>query len=354
MKVAVIGCGVQGTLHLEALTRLPGVDVVAICEADATRLDEAGERYGVSARYADHRSLIDAHALDLVTICTMPNTHRDITLAALESGANVLCEKPFAMSAAEAAEMTAAADDAARRLTIGFNTRFTDSAMAVRRFIAGGQLGRPICARAFFLADEAPWWGRHHVREIAGGGVLAAAVVHLVDLVRCLVGNPLPTTATASMATVFPRKRRDRAPSPEAAAAYNTEDLIFGHVRFDNGFWMSIEGAWVWDKPGLDYGFQLVGDRAHAELNPLQFLGEDCNEPSSVDGGVSVTSDWASSVAREMEDVVVAVRDGHEPKTAADAREALAVQALMDALYESAAAGHEVTVHVPELALDHP
>lgn len=347
MKTAVVGCGFQGRLHVESLQRMPEVEVVAVCDVDETRSSAVASEFGVAATYTDYRSLLEAHALDLLTVCTMPNTHRDIALAGLETGANVLCEKPFAMNALEAAEMTQVAAAADRLLAIGFNMRFMGSATAIRRFVDAGRLGLPICARGFMLADDVPWWGRHYVKDISGGGALAATAVHMLDLVRWLVGNPLPITATASMTTVFPRKRRAGAPASVVVDSYDTEDFIFGHVRFENGFWMSIEGSWVWDRPGWNYGFDLAGDRAQASFDPLTFTAESGGRPVELETTDETDTDFPSSVAREIADVVTAVLHGQTPRTASTAAEALVIQALVDALYESADSGHEVVVNIP-------
>ena len=91
-----------------------------------------------------------------------------------------------------------------------------------------------------------------------------------------LVGDKQPTTVTASMAKLFPSKRWSSAPSAESMSLYDTEDMFFGHVRFSDGFWMSVEGSWLWDSPGggWDYSFDLVGTRGQARLSPLRLTTE--------------------------------------------------------------------------------
>lgn len=342
MRVAVVGCGFQGRLHLESLERIDGVSIIAVCDTDAARLDEVGEAFGIRHRYIDYRSLLSRHELDLLTICTMPNTHERIALDAFSAGANVFCEKPLALNAEEGRAMLRAAAQAERLFSVGFNMRFMGSAQAVKRLMDEGKLGTPICGRGFMLADDVPWWGKHYVKALSGGGALAATAVHMLDLLIWLVGNPRPTTATASMTTIFPRKRRAGAPSEEAAEAYDVEDLLFGHVRFDNGFWLSIEGSWVWDQPGWNYSFDLVGDRAQVHFDPLRLSGEVDGELVDLTEGLETDRDFPASVERALRDVVGAMRDGREPLVKAE--EALVVQTLVDALYRSADQGREVAV----------
>src|SRR5207247_2902527 len=122
--------------------------------------------------------------------------------------------------------------------------------------------------------SEPPWWGRHYVRALSGGGALASTAVHLLDLALWMAGSPRPLTASASMATVFPRKRAATAPGPEQAAADDVDDLISGHVRCEGGFWLTLEGSWVWDREGWDYSFALQGERALLEFDPLRATAE--------------------------------------------------------------------------------
>jgi predicted dehydrogenase len=343
LRVAVVGCGVQGQLHLDCLSQLDDVEVVAVCDIDPVRAEAAAASNG-AVQYADHRQLLDRERIDLLTICTMPNTHRSIAVDALGAGAHVLCEKPLALSLQEAQEMVEAAHGARRLLTVGFNLRHSEVAQSVLRFVEAADLGTPICARGWMLSQDIPWWGRHYVKRLSGGGALAATAVHMIDLIMWLAGDPVPTTATASMARVFPKKRRATAPTAEAAAEYDTEDLVSGHVRFRNGFWIAIEGAWTWDDPGSgwNYGFELLGDRGQAGFSPLRLTGERNGELCDLTHANLTRFDFPASTQEEIRDVVAAIREEREPLVRAE--QALAVQAVVDALYRSAELGKEVEV----------
>lgn len=349
LRAAVIGCGFQGRLHAESLAALPGVEVVAVCDTADDRADALADALGIAVRTGDYREALECDDLDLVSICTMPNSHREIALAAAARGLHVLCEKPMAMDAGEAATMVAAAERHAVVLGLGFNMRFTESARVIREHLGSGVLGRPICARAHMLADDVPWWGRHYDRAVSGGGALAATAVHMLDLVWWLAGRPRPLTATASATTLFPGKRGAGAPSDDARRAYSVEDLVFGHVRFEGGFWLSVEGAWVWDQPGWNYGFDLVGDRAQARFEPLEIRGEQDGELTHLYGPEQAANDFPTSVAAEVGAFVEAVRSGAAGELATG-RDGLVVQSIVDALYASAAVGREVEVQVPEIA----
>ena len=280
MNVAVIGAGFQGRLHVEKLSTIDDVDVVAICDTDDARAAEVATSFGVPGVYSDYRRLLDDHDLDLVTVCTMPVLHRDMTVAALDAGAHVLCEKPLAMNALEGREMLDAATAAGRLLTVGFNLRHTRSAQTLKRFVDSGRFGAAVYTRAWAKASQIPWWGQHYRRAVSGGGALAATAVHLLDLALWLAGGPEPATASASMRRLFPLKRDGTQPDEVAAAGYDAEDLISGHVRFTNGFWLSVEGSWVDNRPSVDgvpswdYSLDAVGEHAQVQFDPLAIMVE--------------------------------------------------------------------------------
>lgn len=352
IRVAVIGCGAQGRNHLHAYRAHPDVEIAAICDLSDERREAVANEYGVAQQFVDYRDLLAAGKYDLVSICTMPVSHCEMVTAALQAGANVICEKPMAMNLAEAVAMAHAAKAADRFLTLGFNMRFLPGAQVLRQYVADGHLGKPICSRAWTLATDIPWWGKHYVKEISGGGVLASTAVHILDLALWVSGSPRPATVSASMERVFPRKRAVTAPNAEAAASFDVEDTFSGHIRFDDGTWMTLSGGWSWDQPEYSYSFELAGDESNVQFAPLRIVAERDGvpvdiTPPDVPPNQTGMSDWGPSVVAEIADVVAAVRGGGAPLVKIE--EALTVQAIVDALYRSADLQREVAVELPAM-----
>jgi predicted dehydrogenase len=350
LRVAVIGCGFQGRLHVQCLSALPNVEVVAVADTNRERLNGVADEFGVPGRFADYRALLAAGPYDLVTICTMPVHHAAMTIAAFEAGAHVLCEKPLALNATEGAAMVAAAEKAGKILAIGFNMRFTPNAQAIAGFIADGQFGAPVHTRAWAKASQVPWWGEHYRKEISGGGALAATAVHFLDLSLYFAGFPKPLTASASAARVFPHKRGDTAPDDLAAERFTAEDLISAHVRFENGFWLTLEGSWIDNQPSVDgvpswdYSLDAIGEKAQAWFDPLAIRGETTGGEITnlLPSGTASDVSFPPSVAALIADVVGAVRENRPPLVTG--RQGLMVQQIVDAIYQSAALGREVPV----------
>jgi predicted dehydrogenase len=115
MKVGLIGTGFGTRVHMPAMRADPGIEVVAICSARRDRAEQAAEEWGVPFIASDYRELIARDDVELVDVCTPPDSHAEMTIAALEAGKHVLCEKPLAMNVAEASAMAAAADSARAR-----------------------------------------------------------------------------------------------------------------------------------------------------------------------------------------------------------------------------------------------
>ena len=354
MKVGVIGCGFQGSLHVECLRALEDVEVVAVCDTDTSRLDEVRSTHQVANGYTDYRDLLERHDLDLVTVCTMPVHHMRMTVDAFATGAHVLCEKPLALEADEGREMLRAAGAADRMLAIGFNMRFTPNAQTIKRHIDAGTLGRPLYTHAWAKSSQIPWWGEHYRKELSGGGALAATAVHFLDLALWFAGFPTPLTASASASQVFPAKRRATAPDAGSAGRYNVDDLLSAHLRFEDGFWMTLQGSWVDNipshadgSPSWDYSLDAIGENAQAFLDPVSIRGEHDGEIVEMlpPGTVSDVS-FPPSVAALMADTVEAIRTGGEAPVTGE--QALVTQVITDAIYESASAGAEVTIHPSE------
>jgi predicted dehydrogenase len=350
IRVAVIGCGAQGRNHLDGYRKDPEVEIAAICDTDPARLQQAASDYEATNQYSTYEELLDGGTYDIVSVCTMPVSHVGMVVAAFDRGANVICEKPMALNVGESEQMTQASKKAGKFLTLGFNMRFMPAAQYLRKFVANGELGDPIYNRAWTIATDIPWWGKHYIKGISGGGVLASTAVHILDLATWVQGGPIPVSASASMAKVFPKKRRVTAPSDEAAESFDVEDTISGHIRFSDGTWMDLAGGWSWDQPEYSYSFELAGDKATVQFAPFRIVAERDGKPADVTPeGVSANRtgmlDWKQSISEEIADVVAAVRENREPLI--KAREAVIVQATIDALYASAEQGREVPVSIP-------
>src|SRR5438067_2524699 len=142
LRVGVIGLGV-GRAHADGYVLLPGASLVTLCDADETRLTKYAQKYNIPEQslITDYRQMLAKAKLDLVSVCLPNFLHAEVTVAALNAGVHVLCEKPMAPSVVQADQMLEAARRNNRKLMIAYNYRYRPDVQWIRRVVQSGQLG---------------------------------------------------------------------------------------------------------------------------------------------------------------------------------------------------------------------
>lgn len=150
LRVGVIGCGsIAQHRHIPEYKANKNVELVAVCDINEDRVNEVAAKYQIAA-YTNYEELLSSGVVDAVSVCTPNYLHAPISIAALNSGLHVLCEKPMATSKQEAEEMIAAAKDSGKKLMIGHNQRFVPSHQRARQLIASGEIGKIYSFRTAF------------------------------------------------------------------------------------------------------------------------------------------------------------------------------------------------------------
>lgn len=232
--VGIIGLGF-GRAHIPAF-QANGCRVVAVCQRNAQQAKAVADAYGVPAVFTEWEAMLDTARPEIVVIATPPHLHRPIALAAFARGAHVLCEKPLALTQAEAREMIAAAAAARRVAMTCFNWRFTAAIQRFHALVAEGALGRVLHAGARWLgarwADErvpATW---RMDRAQAGHGAMGDMGVHLIDQIRWNFGEFRRVTAQSGLA--YPSRT---APGGSRADA---EDFCTVLAEIDSGVQVTL------------------------------------------------------------------------------------------------------------------
>ena len=345
LKVGVIGCGVMGGTHFDAYSRmLDIVEVVALCDIRDKALSGAAARWPNARTATDFHSLLEPGDLDLVSVITMPQTHCEITIAALESGANVLCEKPFAMNLQEAEKMLETAARVGRAIQMGTNMRHMIEAGILKEWVESGQLGKPTYIRAWTYYTDLPWWGPHHIKKMSAGGALASTAIHITDVALWVAGGPDPIAVSGSTHQLFPKKRADTAPSTEALDSYDVEDIAAAHIRLSDGGTLMLEGTWAHERQHSHYSFEMICEKGTICLDPLSILidegGKIVDRTPENYAKPEARHSWGDSVYRELLHFANAIRDGSMPSQSP--REIRNLQLIQDSIYESAASSREV------------
>lgn len=200
LRVGMIGYKFMGKAHSNAYRSLPMFfpnalkpEMKAICGRNASAVQEAADQLGWNESVTDWRELIQREDIDLIDINAPSDAHKEIAIAAAKTGKHIFCEKPLALTLADAREMLQAAEDAGVRHMVGFNYRFSPAVRLAKKLVDSGRLGQIYHFRAWFLQDwimdpQFPLVWRLQ-KEVAGSGSHGDLGAHLIDLAHYLIGD---------------------------------------------------------------------------------------------------------------------------------------------------------------------
>ncbi len=341
IRVGVIGCGAQGNNHLRTIKELGAEAAVvsACCDLDPERLQNTKDMWPQARATDDVNEMLGPAELDLVIVATMPNTHMQMVLAALEAGADVLCEKPFMRNIEEATAVLDTAERLGRQVQLATNMRYMGTSQYLHNLVESGAVGDPVFAKVWGCHVNPPWWAPNYYLSSSAGGVLASTLVHALDLAIWVSGSPNPVSVSASMRRLFPGKRGPIA-SPEIRERFNTEDLLTGLVRFDNGVTCVLEGNWCDDRPP-PHCFEMVTTKGKLNSDPFIVTVDEGGKVVDKTPELSESSGWGESIRNQDADVIRHLREGR-PWSMQDRRQLLNLQKVIDGCYESARTEREV------------
>ena len=271
LRVGVIGVGWGSMVQVPAFRAAGGYEVAALCSRRADRVAAAGERLGVEDVSTDWERFVRRPDLDIISVCTPTDLHREQVLGAIGAGKHVLCEKPVALDSGQAAEMADAADAAGVATAVCFENRWGREKLAVWREVSEGLLGSPYFARVAIAADYfhpvRPLMSEWMYRLADGGGYLLGMASHDIDYLYCLFGVPEAVCADVR-ATIPVRTRADG--SAFSADADDTASLL---LRWDSGVRALISLTTVGLHSGSRYRFEAFGSDGTAEIDGTVFGG---------------------------------------------------------------------------------
>jgi len=195
IKVGVIGCGRIGLVHLEAITKAPGVTPVIVSNPTVSKAEKAAKQYNVAKFTSEAMDVINDPDVDAVWICSPSQFHAEQIKAAAANKKHVFCEKPIATDLAETVEAINACNEAGVKLMIGLQRRFDQNFRRVRDAVKNREVGKPIMIKLCSRDPAPPPFS--YVQ--GGGGIFADMAVHDLDMSRFLAGDdPIDILAIGS------------------------------------------------------------------------------------------------------------------------------------------------------------
>ncbi len=335
INFGIIGCGMIGKVHAEAIASIEGARLVAVCGRDAARTGEFAARFGAAA-YTEYDAFLAHPELQVVNICTPSGQHAEQGIRAAAAGKHLLVEKPIEISLERADALIEACDKTGVKLGVIFQSRFLPAVARIREAIEQGRLGRLMIGDAIVKWYRAPEYyaagSWHGSMALDGGGALINQAIHTVDLLRWLMGP---------VESAFAMKAALRYPHIEG------EDTLVGNVRFASGALGVIQAA-TSAKPGFKRRIEISGEAGTVILDgdTIGTWAVD-GEDAGASGGEQITDGSSNPAAisneghrRQIEDMMLAVRDNRAPMI--DGREGRTSLEVVCALYESARSGKVV------------
>ncbi|NQU76276.1 MAG: Gfo/Idh/MocA family oxidoreductase [Planctomycetes bacterium] len=285
IRIGFVGVGQIAQAHLQTYEDIDGAEIVALTDINEGLLKRvAGER-NIESTYTDFREMLKRDDIDAVDVCLHNNMHMPVTVAALEAGKDVYCEKPMAGSYRDAATMLDTAQQTGRKLSIQLRTIFDPTTRVSKAMIEKGMLGRVYHARSMGYRRR----GRPYVdgygtssfvqKDVASGGALYDMGVYHIAQMLYLMGNPEVTRVTGKtyQETAMDPARREK-------SGYNVEELGLGFVNFADGATLDIIESWAVHMDQFESS-SIFGSEGGLRLDPLTYfhLADDLVMDSCID-----------------------------------------------------------------------
>ena len=347
-RLGSVGLGLMGRVHARNAQDV-GAEVVAGADISEGPREEFSAEFGVPT-YEDHAEMVEAESLDAVIVATPNRYHETAAIPALDAGVDVLVEKPLAHSLESAERIVEAAAASPAFCMVGFHSRYSPAAKVTRAYRDAGRFGDIEHIEATFVRRRgipAPgsWFTNG---ELSGGGSLIDVGVHVVDLATYLLDFPDVVDVSGVARTNF--GPRDDYADPEGfgtawdgeSDAFDVDDSVSAIVRFATGQSISLEVAWATNRPpanelvvrGSEAGAKFEIEGEVVQLYETENLGVDHYVTSELDARGGPEGHVA-----EMNHFVEAVAAGDAPEMNT-VEQGLAVQRIIDAIYQSSEAGH--------------
>ena len=351
VKVGIIGCGgIANGKHMPALAAIEGCEMVAFCDIILERAEKAAEKFGVEGAkaYADYKELLKDESIEVVHVCTPNRSHSFITVDALESGKHVMCEKPMAINSAEAQKMLDAAKRTGKKLTIGYQNRFRDESLYLKKEAEDGTFGEIYYAKATAIRRRAvPNWGVFLNEYEQGGGPLIDIGTHALDLTLWTMDNYKPKYCVG---TSYHKLNKDTDQGnmwgnwdPDG---FTVEDSAFGFIVMENGATIVLESSWALNSLDVrEAQTTLCGTKAGADMidglriNGVRNGRQYVLTPSFSAGGVAFNEGKKgdSPALREARAWLDAVVEDKDVMTTPE--QAIVITQILEGIYESAKTG---------------
>lgn len=334
----IIGCGVIAPWHARAVRNVPDAELIAVCDIIPEKAEKIKEEFGAQYAYTDYKDLLSRDDIDIVSICVPSGLHAAVGIEAARAGKHILSEKPLDITLENIDNLVSACRENNVKLACIFQRRTSKLWQLVKRTVDEGKIGKMVLASAYLkyfrsqeYYDSAGWRGTW---KLDGGGALMNQGVHMIDLLRWIMG---PVDTLFSFADHLARR-------------IEVEDTCVASIRFKSGAFGTLEGT-TSVTPGMNHRFELHGETGTILVDGESIVRWDVpgeNKDDIVAGLQDNIGNAASDPTAiagdghqmQIADLVAAVKEDRAPMV--DGVEARKAVEFILAIYQSAKTGQPV------------
>lgn len=348
LKVGIIGVGGIANAHMPGWEASEHTEVVAGSDVSQPNLEAWGKKYNVPKLSTSAEDLINDPDIDIIDVCTPSNFHAPLSIAALNAGKHVMCEKPLSPSPQAIRDMIAARDKSGKLLMTAQHFRFQGTAKALRAEINAGSLGDVYHARSWMLRRAAvPIRPGFILKDQSGGGACIDIGVHILDLTLWFMGNPKPVTVSGiSRSGLVHQPGAWSIWGGDIPQMINVEEFAAAFVRFENGATLVLEVSWMLHH---DVGTQvedmqmwLYGTKGGSHWPKCEIYETNNATRQQYNRSLKRMDNIRPPHAQECVEFAQAIIDGAPSPVPAE--HSLQVQTILDAVYRSQETGREVVL----------
>lgn len=359
VRVGIIGTGGISRAHQRYYEKVGGFEIVAVCDIIKSKANQAADEWGVSRKHAfsSYNKMLEMDEIEAVSVCTYNQGHRRPTVAALNAGKHVLCEKPMAATLPDATAMVRAAKASGKILQIGLNPTFAPSLQFARKLIDEGLLGD------IYYSESAGGRRRGNpghtfiYKKTAGAGAIVDIGVYNMHRSLYAMGYPKPMRVSAITEDYISQQ------DPRFRGIMDVEEFGVAWIRFEDGSVMVFKISWAIHQDSLGTNFHLgtkagisldgpviYADEYGGELKKLVESEGLTAEPNPPEGMTTIQlSGFPEVDAWELQMIAFREAIKSDAPSPIPPEGVLLTNVIMDGIFRSHEAGKEVAVRVPEI-----
>ncbi len=354
IRLGIIGAGSIGKVHAKAANEA-GTTVARIADVDLPKAKELADKYEGCIASDDPKELLFDEDIDAVAVCVPNRWHKELAIAAMRAGKDVLLEKPMGLNKSECEEINAVAAETKRVLQVGMVYRYSAAGTAAKDVIESGGLGTIYHAKAhLFRRRGVPGLGGWFTtKELSGGGPLIDLGVHIIDITSWLIGFPTPKRVSGKVYSHFGSRMKDYvyedmwAGPPKLEGVCDVEDSAHAMVNFEGGCSLDLQVSWAINMPTPNMEsaetIGIFGDKGGLTFS---LFGEHVDVATEQYGRNIDTQILLTKTDQFVEQATAfahCVKTRETPR--ATGEQGYFVQSIIDAIYESSETDQEVKLN---------